>query len=116
MNTEQIPKQHNADVDSMSRRGRLIFVVRRADGVAMRSAGVLVTACLQRKPDTTRETQIEGKFRLELHQLEAREGQIGIGLGVGKARSTERNRVTPVEGRSLSLGTRQEEATARRLA
>jgi hypothetical protein len=64
----------------------------------------------------TRETQRRGESREANPQPVTREGRNGAQLGVGEAHSTERSRVTPVEGRGLGLGTRQEEVTAGRLA
>ncbi len=64
----------------------------------------------------TRETQRRGEGREANPQPVTREGKNGAQLGVGEAHSTERSRVTPVEGRGLGLGTRQEEVTAGRLA
>ena len=116
MNTEQIPKQLNPDADSVAWRRRLLFSVRRAiESVTEKSGGVMVMACLQRNPGATRETRFCGARREAKHQPGAREGQTGAREGVGEARSTEGSRVTPVEGRSLGLGTRQEEAKAGRL-
>ena len=54
MNTEQIPKQGNPDADSVTWRRRLLFSVRRAiRSVTEKSGGVVVMACLQRKPGAT---------------------------------------------------------------
>lgn len=64
----------------------------------------------------TRETQRRGGSREARLQPVTREGRNGAQLGVGEAHSTERSRVTPVEGRGLGLGTRQEEVTTGRLA
>ena len=116
MNTEQIPKQLNPDADSVAWRRRLLFSVRRAiRSVTEKSGGVVVMACLQRNPGATREIPTCDASREAQHQLKAREGQIEASREVGEVRSTDRSRVTPVEGRSLGLGTRQEEAKAGRL-
>ena len=114
MNTEEIPKPHNADADPVKLWGRLPLSGKRALSAPAGSAGVLVTACAPGKPDATRETQRRGESRRG--PSPTREGRNGAQLGVGEAHSTEGNRVTPVEGRGLSLGTRQEEMTAGRLA
>jgi hypothetical protein len=116
MNTEEIPKPHNADADPVKLWGRLPLSGKRALSAPAGSAGVLVTACAPGKPDATRETQRRGEGRETDLQPVTREGRNGAQLGVGEAHSTEGNRVTPVEGRGLSLGTRQEEMTAGRLA
>ena len=117
MNTEQIPKQGNPDADSVTWRRRLLFSVRRAiRSVTEKSGGVMVMACLQRNPGATRENPTCDASREAQHQLKAREGQIEASREVGEARSTDRSRVTPVEGRGLGLVIRQEEERTRRLA
>jgi len=116
MNIEQIPKPHNADADPVKLWGRLPPTGKRALRAPEGSAGVLVTACERRRPVATRETQKRGESREVKFQPVARKGRNGAHLGVGDAHSTVRSRVTPAEGRGLSLGTRQEEVTAGRLA
>ena len=56
-----------------SDRGRLIRLGKRADGAASRCAGVVATACTQRKTHATRETPRRG----EEDQPDAREGWAG---------------------------------------
>ncbi len=116
MNTEEIPKPHNADADPVKLWGRLPLSGKRALSAPAGSAGVLVTACAPGRPVATRETQRRGESREAHLQPVTREGRNGAQLGVGEAHSTDGSRVTPVEGRGLGLGTRQEEVTAGRLA
>ncbi len=117
MNTEQVPRPANADADLAAIEGRLPFSVRRAkESVTEKSAGARVMACGQRNPAATREIPACEPLCKEQAQLRTREGQTGAGGEVGKVRSTERNRVTPVEGRGLSLAIGQEEEKTGRLA
>lgn len=116
MNIEQIPKPLNADADPVSAWGRLPTSGKRALSAPEVSAGVVMTACEQRRPVATRETQRRGEIREEHLQPVTREGSNGARLGVGEAHSTKGSRVIPVEGRGLGLGIRQEEVMAGRLA
>ena len=116
MNTEQIPKSGNAEADPVSTWGRLTTTGKRAERAPVGSAGVVVTACAQRKPVATRETQARGASREAKPQPGVREDRNRARRGVGEARSTDGSRVMPVEGRGLGLGTGQEEAKAGRLA
>ncbi len=115
MNIEQIPKPKNADADHVGVKGKLPSCVRRAnESVAQESVGVMMTACLPRKPQATQEIPRCGRTRERTIQRVAREGQNPAAGEVGEARSTERSPVIQVEGRGLGLVTKQEEEKTRR--
>jgi hypothetical protein len=116
VNIVQIPKPYIADADLVEIWGKLELGGKRALRAPLRSAGVLMTACEPWRTTATRETLFCDVSRKAKHQPRAREGQTEAREGVGEVRSTARSRVTPVEGRDLSLGTRQEEEKAGRLA
>ena len=114
VNIVPIPKPQIADADLVEIWGKLELEGKRALSAPARSAGVLMTACEPWRTTATREILFCGVSRKVKHQPRIREEQTGAKEGVG-VRSTERSRGTPVEGRDLGLGTRQEEAKAGRL-
>jgi hypothetical protein len=113
MNTEQIPKPSNVDVDPAQTWGRLPSDNQRARRALFESTGVLVTACWQQEfcGNTGDPAGCLGGPG-NLSPARAGQGQAGCRRGPYNRGS----RVTPVEGRGLGSRAMHKEAKARRLA
>ncbi len=114
MNTEQVPKPCDANVDPAPTRGRLPSCGKRANQAPHEFAGAVVTACLQKETCGNTGSPIGwiGFCRANWRSARKEPGRMGWRRGP----YYRRNRVMSVEGRGLSSRAMQEEAKAGRLA
>jgi len=114
MNTEQVPKQGDANADPAFTRGRLTSSRKRAKEALREFAGAVVTACSRKETcgNTGSSMRRFGESRTNRQPARERPGCVGWRRGPYYRRS----RVMPVEGRGLGSRAMQQEAKARRLA